>query len=595
MFLALAPPLDSWDLDTEVLLLGPWCASYDERRDLSSVRWRLLPSPWEDRTRYHAASASADEATGRLLGHLATHLNAVHRVERSLAYWRIVIGPWLLHFVHAVCDRYAHLQDAIVSVPHVRTAVLAEESFRTGRTTFEAFRWLGTDHHYNWQIFSELLPLIDDSVPRRTVVNQPPATGRGGRTAPAAYLAARLAGAINWTGRALLTDLSASRSTRAWIAVRSTFRVLPFHVSDELRSRTFEPAWDTRRLALGDLPACDPFEQACVKLLPRHFPTIYLEGFHHALETVSRRYPRPPSVLASETGWYVNDTFKYLAAEAHERGARLVTVQHGGGYGISRALPQEALERSIGNPYFVWGWADRQPLLENLPHPLVSRPRRRPRSSSLPRILFAPQSAQPYQQRLDSTPVGAQWEQQWEWQARFVGALPDHLRRRVMLRPPPADFGQGLRQRLCDRYPEIAIDRSHAFHRSAVQSRLTVIEKLGTGLLETLAMDTPTVLFWDPRLWEVREQAVPYFEALRGAGILWDCPDDAAAHIATVYEDVESWWRGSPVQAARRGLVDRFALGRRDWARCWVDVLKRQVARASVAQAVRGTMRHGDA
>lgn len=49
---------------------------------------------------------------------------------------------------------------------------------------------------------------------------------------------------------------------------------------------------------------------------------------------------------------------------------------------------------------------------------------------------------------------------------------------------------------------------------AASRAQLVVHNYLGTSWLETLAMNVPTVCFYDPRLYEPRELARPYFDML---------------------------------------------------------------------------------
>src|SRR2546425_11858441 len=90
--------------------------------------------------------------------------------------------------------------------------------------------------------------------------------------------------------------------------------------------------------------------------------------------------------------------------------------------------------------------------------------------------------------------------------------------------------------------------------------------------------DVPTILFWDPSRWEVRDEAEDAFGGLRTAGILWDSPEAAARALETVYGDPPAWWRRGDVQAARRKLVERYALAQGNGAASWSGVLDEQGA-----------------
>ena len=79
-------------------------------------------------------------------------------------------------------------------------------------------------------------------------------------------------------------------------------------------------------------------------------------------------------------------------------------------------------------------------------------------------------------------------------------------------------------------------------------SKIFVSKYNATTFLETLAMNIPTVIFWNPSHSELRESAIPYFEKLRQVGIFHDNPVSAAEHISNVWESVDKWWGSKILQ-----------------------------------------------
>jgi putative transferase (TIGR04331 family) len=119
------------------------------------------------------------------------------------------------------------------------------------------------------------------------------------------------------------------------------------------------------------------------------------------------------------------------------------------------------------------------------------------------------------------------------------------------------------------------------------RARLVVIDHPVTSMLESLAADIPTILFWNPRLWEMRPAAEPYFEALRSASILHDSPEAAAAHFSSVVDDVQAWWQGVAVQQAREAFSRQFALTARNWPTAWLAGIRAEVTAARAAATLR--------
>lgn len=91
--------------------------------------------------------------------------------------------------------------------------------------------------------------------------------------------------------------------------------------------------------------------------------------------------------------------------------------------------------------------------------------------------------------------------------------------------------------------------------------------------MEAFLTNAPTVLFWDPHRWELRPAAEPWFDRLRRAGIWWDSPEGAARQVAQIYQEPSAWWESRVVQEARRSMLERYALARRDWQARWVRAL----------------------
>src|SRR5437870_3002631 len=110
MFLATTALSEFWDDKEEILFLGSWCLRQDRRSSWSGLRHRVLPSPWDDRDRFYKAAGMLDACGEQMLSLLADRLNTLHGIQAPPRYWRILIGPWLVHHLHVAYDRFIHLQ-----------------------------------------------------------------------------------------------------------------------------------------------------------------------------------------------------------------------------------------------------------------------------------------------------------------------------------------------------------------------------------------------------------------------------------------------------------------------------------------------------
>ena len=106
------------------------------------------------------------------------------------------------------------------------------------------------------------------------------------------------------------------------------------------------------------------------------------------------------------------------------------------------------------------------------------------------------------------------------------------------------------------------------------ESRLVIHNYLGTGWLETLALDIPTICFYDPETYAFLEAAQPYIDALESVGVLHRSGNSVALFVASLADDIEKWWDKVEVQEARRNFVAQYANFSPDWKDQWEQEFK---------------------
>ena len=172
----------------------------------------------------------------------------------------------------------------------------------------------------------------------------------------------------------------------------------------------------------------------------------------------------------------------------------------------------------------------------------------------------------------------------------FIEALGPQRQRDMFYRGHPVDFGWRISEQIAARFPQVVIDdHKHPFGYQMNRARLVVFDQPGTTLLEALAANVPTIMFFDPRHWDFRPEAQPYFDMLQRAGIFHDTPPAAAQQVAQVYERVDPWWFSPDVQEARTEFVKHFALGSADWNRQWVEAIAQELQKIK-ARSTRGSL-----
>ncbi|MCK9376418.1 MAG: LIC12162 family protein [Syntrophobacterales bacterium] len=593
MFLATTALAEFWDVTDRLLFLGPWCTLSSQADRWSHLDYQILPSPWDDRERLHRAGLYCRQVFEQLLADLTLFLNSAHRVAYRERYWRILVGPWLLHFIDAFYDRYVCVSQAFAAFPELRTLVLAPQDYLTVSDFIEFDTFRNHSDLYNLQLFSQIIQGLGYDFPQKkahplgTSLGMPPGRNLSFIKAIAKNVKESIIKIIldkKPKGEAifLLPNLKSKWSFRL-------FATPGFQAG--FLQESFPPDWrfeadatDATRRALSQVSSSDdPFVQLLVKTLPINFPYLYLEGFHPSRQWLKEHYPGKqfPKLLITLAGLWFDRYGRFLAAEVAQQGGKIINLQHGAGYGMARLLNVEQHDRDISDRFYCWGWAQQEndDLLANLPSPKLSGGARPAGASRAHRLILMASTTYPrYLYRFQSYPVGSHWERYIQATETFLQKLSPSLKDNVLYRGHGIEFGWHLDTRLRARFPWLAIDdHRHGFAHWMAKSRLVVLDHPGTTLLEALAANVPVILFFYPESWEMREAALPYFEALRRVGILHSTPEAAVKQVGEVYENIDDWWSSLVVQEARRQFVQHFAWGSKTWNRQWADMVRREI------------------
>jgi putative transferase (TIGR04331 family) len=587
-FLATTALREFWDTKAEkIVFLGRWCMRYDAKEYWKELNYEVLPYPWDDRAAMHKAAEYEERVAESLLAALSDFLSHAHAERHGIEYWRMILYPWLIHYVQALHERYLCLRNALDLYPECYTVTLHADSFRTPRFFGDHLRGC-FDDPYNLQLYTNLFLAMGCEFPSKQLVwewDEPRPTLTWKRPRWAYRVKSFLDPLMTrWAFRAPVVMVA------MYVPRRDVFKIM---WKTRFRARSAQlpknDEWDVsikgiqnpirQELASLSVNCRDEFMKVLIKTLPTNFPLLYLEGY-----PVIQAWAKT-CLKNSKAGVFItanaidgNEPFKVLCAQAKEEGSTLIGVQHGGNYGSAKYNPFERYEREASDEFWSWGWQEDEGAIHPMPNPKMSQfaaLRKRRKKGGRRRILFIGNIVPRYHYRTWSCPTANQVEAYLDWQVLFLRALHKNIRDSLVFRPYPQDWGWCLRQRLADACPDLNFtDPREDYYAALVAADLVVCDMNQTTLLETLSANIPTIAFWDPNLWELRLDAEDNFNALRNAGILFSKPEDAAAALNERWPNVSVWWDKEQLQAARRDFASRYALTSPDWLSIWTKQLQ---------------------
>ena len=564
----------TWPKRQPVVFLGEWCLRYSRREAWQGLDYSVAPYHWDERDQIPEDLDYICDVYERLLPELALALNRIHGVDYSTRYWRIVAGWWLFFFSQIFFDRWQVLRDADARYPGSQLQRVIPSAAPPASLDMAAFLGDSREDSWNERLSADIaaqwtdITITELTSPHQAVKSsrEDQDRRRSRRNMASRFLYSGLRRAINWAGNrkifygegvALQLD-SLSLEVKCKLAV--LLRQLPSVSVTEISSAAApETSW-----RLWDLPlekGVDTFAEALAAAVPQYLPTCYLEGYAAASVLAERSWwRRRPRVIMTANAFSGDDRWAMWAAKQSELGTKLVIAQHGGHYGSGMWSATQMHEIAISDRYLSWGWDDpKEPRIYPAPATKLIGIKKEARENGGTCLLVA--ATLPRQSDLVfSVPVASQFEAYIDEQFEFVRALRADAKDQLVARQSQHDHGWDVAERWRDRESLVKTDSGEQpIRRLLKNTRLFVATYNATTFLESFAYGVPTVIFWDPKFWELSDEASPYYDLLRSAAVLFDDPISCAEHVNAIWDDVPGWWLSPSVQEAVATFSERFA------------------------------------
>ena len=144
---------------------------------------------------------------------------------------------------------------------------------------------------------------------------------------------------------------------------------------------------------------------------------------------------------------------------------------------------------------------------------------------------------------------------------QYVPNLARKVNPAVIVSPPHKyvdDFNWGTKKKL-DRELYDFNYSSKSYDHDLKRAKIIVPTYNSTTILESLALNIPTVALFDPMAEKYNENSLQYFRKLFDAKIIHYDYKSAANFINSIWNDVDSWWNSKNVKRAKSLFVKKFA------------------------------------
>lgn len=559
----------TWVLDRPILFLGEWCVLKKHSKILEQVDFEIAPPFKLKYGSYRDESDYLNNVREKLLIDITKELNRVHNVSYNNRYWNILLGNWLVRCVDVIYNRYYTLEK-ILSEQNINGAIVIDNYDKSKIVTHDSLQFI-------WS--ASINDLWDYSICSR-IVN---------------YLAPSVEKIPRKPSKNIFdnTIISAKRNFffKKWIHnIKKLLvnNILPFFSKsdDAFIINSYLP-WKQEfnfQISLGQMPqfwkspkpVCtnwnqdfrlkislkeenfSGFEFFIRSILPELIPTCYVEGYKKIYSQVkSLPWPIKPKFIFTSNNFDTDEIFKFYTALKITQGVPYFVGQHGSNYGTLYGS-QHSPEQTTSDKFLTWGWTNG--ISKNIPafnFKIINYPRNR--RLSIKGILLI--ELHPLH-RIGHSDEYAKFKDYLTQQFEFVSGLEGTIFNELTIRLHSASkyFDFNEEQQWRDKFSSIKIDDGVASIQKLVfNNRLIIHSYDSTGILETLALNRPTICFWHEVLDHLLDEAKPHYQSLINVGILHGSAIEAANFVTEKWAKLEEWWFSMEVQKARKYFCSHYS------------------------------------
>ena len=559
------------------IFLGSWCLKNFEDFLNAKNENHILHYHWDDRVKFHKDYFHLDALYEKILSRFSNLLNAIHKVDNNVDYWRIIIGPWLRYCLDAVFDRYECIRLAMES-GKISSCNLGNYEIKDWcPKDFSSFWVHFLTDEWNEVIFSECIKYhnLSFSINDKLFLEPQRIKNTKSIKKPFKYLLKTLLNLVGKYKRGAVF-VAPYTSYKKIFKLQLRLKQIPNILFTDIPNIETSTCDKKRSFFLKDIKNSG-FEGFADELLPSLIPKSYLEDFSYIKNFVLKSLPLNPRQIFTSNAYQSDDVFKIWVAEKKLTGTKYYIGQHGGNFGSARLCQTEVHQLKTSDKYLSWGWKSN--IFNNIE--IIPSIQLSERSSIKPlkkgKILHILNAIPRYFYSYQSFPNAEHFLLYLNDQLDFLSHLNRENRSDLNIR-----LDRSGEKRSWDIFNLLSregffsnIDpNKEQFLQLLQKSKLCVSTTNTTVFIETLSLNFPTVIFWNPNHSELRDEAVHFFKLLEDAEILFHCPMQAAKKVNSISKNIDAWWFSEKVQTVRKKFCERYALASNSWLNEWCEFLK---------------------
>lgn len=488
-----------------------------------------------------------------LLKTLTSRLNKIHNLNYSVESWRIIIGPWLFEFISIIYQNWKIIKyiKSNYLIKYVELAKFKKKNLNF--KDYNDFSYSTLTDEFNNQIYEDLLNYFK-KIKIKYFFSQKKKKKQNKKSVVDFIL--NFLNSLSLFVNLFQNMKFFFHESYFNIIFNSLLYIRLGQFPTFFRSPPINGAFLRKKFRKNNLDyQNNKFLNILNDLIFKYIPLSYIENFNKYQEKVQTiNWPKNPQIIFSSNSFFHDDFFKiWLVNKKENFSSKFISGQHGGAFFNSRYHFYELHQKKISDQILTWGYKK-----EDIYKPMFNFKVANKYLEFNPQgnILFVdyelPRFVGPHFNKLSNLSFISS-------KINFLENLRNNIRNKLIFRPYPSADTSEIIDRINKIDKFIKIDTNKNIYVSLNNIRICIVNQNSTVFLETLNLNLPTIIYFDPNQDIIRNDAKLYFDLLKKVNIYFDNSTTAAKHLNNIWDQVDKWWYDKKTQNAINSFCDRYS------------------------------------
>lgn len=554
-----------------------WCI--DNKKE-----YEILPENWHSESELDTVNKYLWDVREKVLKYAVDILNCYHGTAYLAREWEIMLNGWIILYLVSLYDKYKKIMYLYEQEITGICDIYETEVCIPPLDTLDATELFYYSEEYHFFLFSQLIMALDKKSEieihlkkyERQKIKYQLYTKKKGNKEKLFDGYYKLKNALKIKDKVVIQNGGLPFRVLLSPILKGKGKITPYvyDYKNDVRS-SLDYAIDRKsRKQFSRLVSAsyDDFTKLACMLLTNNIPTVLWENYSIIVSVAEQKYKyamNADNIITHAGELANNEIFKAYLMKVRRSGAKISSIQHGGGYGWGHPLILEG-EYSICDRFYTWGWGRKESKFVPMPAVkgfMIEKCDARTETN----ILYVNYIYPKIVCRLDTGYL--YMKKDLEDECVFLFHIYKKCKDDLIVRLFAADYGWSQKEKIQALSPDIVFDSNSNYYVSLTQAKLVIFEFESTTMLEALIMDKPFLvrIGWLTGGCSLEDGVLADFQMLKDVGIAYDSFDDLLQAFDEVYPNVQEWWNEPERREKVEWFREKYAYFPANAAKEWSD------------------------